>query len=71
MSVTKCADGANLMCAKIILADAERYGGDGSLMVEWAHLVLHHEAHRAVGSVSEIVGELICPPERKASRGAR
>lgn len=34
---------ANRTCAAIILADPLKYGGQGSLMVEWAKLVLDGE----------------------------
>ena len=34
---------ANRTCAAIILADPAKYGGDGSLMVEWGKLVLASE----------------------------
>jgi hypothetical protein len=33
-------DQANLECADLILADPGGYGGDGSLMVVWARLVI-------------------------------
>jgi hypothetical protein len=29
----------NLLCAKIVLADKIRYGGDGALLVIWAQAV--------------------------------
>lgn len=29
----------NLACARLILADVERYGGELSLMVQWARIV--------------------------------
>jgi hypothetical protein len=30
----------NRIAARIILSDIERYGGNGSLMVEWAYAVV-------------------------------
>jgi hypothetical protein len=30
----------NLLCARIIVSEAERYGGPGSLMCRWAEAVL-------------------------------
>ena len=33
----------NRTCAAIILADPLKYGGDASLMVEWAKMVLEGE----------------------------
>ena len=33
-------DAANLACARIIWGERERYGGDGSLMVEWARVII-------------------------------
>ena len=34
----------NLNCARMILADQGRYGGDQSLMVQWAKLVMSRAA---------------------------
>lgn len=33
----------NRACAAIILANSSKYGGDGSLMVEWAKAVLQRD----------------------------
>jgi hypothetical protein len=38
----------NLEAAEIILADAIRYGGEGSLMVRWARSVVADSNRRAV-----------------------
>ena len=38
----------NLECAEIILADAQRYGGEESLMVQWARLVLEKQKTKPV-----------------------
>jgi hypothetical protein len=37
----------NIQAAEIILADAMRYGGDESLMVRWAKLVVADSERRA------------------------
>jgi len=36
-------DRANLEAASVILADPERYGGEGSLLVRWARVVIERE----------------------------
>jgi hypothetical protein len=33
---------ADEQCARLIVANVDKHGGDGSLMVEWARLVLRH-----------------------------
>lgn len=44
---------ANRECARIILADIERYGGPKSLMVQWAHMIL--EGYKATPAAWSLV----------------
>lgn len=41
---TDVALARNRECAHLILSDPARYGGDGSLPVEWARIVMGREA---------------------------
>ena len=38
--LTRDFEAANLACAKLILCRVQFYGGDGSLMVRWAHAIV-------------------------------
>jgi hypothetical protein len=40
---TRRFDAANLRCARDIMAAQGRYGGDGSLMVEWARTIIQRD----------------------------
>lgn len=42
-------DRQNQLCANLILSDPLRYGGESSLAVQWAALVIENSARRVEG----------------------
>jgi len=44
-------EAGNQECARIILREVQRYGGEESLMVRWARLVLSRSAERTLPAI--------------------